>query len=111
MEIASAGGRIVHLLAGIVHLLNAGCLRSWGAQREKMWVCKPFHFCGGKREDVAPLLGCDSFTVLLYVVANFFHDLSDTRDRCAGCCSFCPVGTMGSCGFPVRRPGAATLRL
>ena len=38
-------------------------------------MCKLFHFCCRKLEEGGPLVGRDGFTVLLDVVANFFHDL------------------------------------
>jgi hypothetical protein len=75
MEICQRRGRIVHLLAGIVHLRNAGVYAVEALSQEKFECANRFTFAAGSARNVAPLLGCDSFTVLLYVVANFFHDL------------------------------------
>ena len=74
LEFLPAQGRHIYLLAGIVHLRESRCLRGCGADAKKIYVCKPFHFCCRKHEEAEPLVG-GGFTVLLDVVANFFHDL------------------------------------
>ena len=55
--------------------MNAGVYVVAVLKEKKFCVCKPFHFCCRKREKASPLVGGDGLTILLDVVANFFHDL------------------------------------
>jgi hypothetical protein len=55
--------------------VNADVYAVAALNEKKICVCKPFHFCCRKHEEESPLVGGDGFTVLLDVVANFFHDL------------------------------------
>ena len=74
MEIlASAGRKPVDLLAGIVHLVECG-VYVVAMLHPKNCVCKAFHFCCRKREEGGALVGGDSPTILVEVIANLFHD-------------------------------------
>ena len=65
-----AGESLFDLLAGIVHPPFTGVYRP---SMENFAGRNRFHYEG--RQEGEGLVGGDSFTVLIEVVANFFHDL------------------------------------